>query len=797
MDTLLDSMATEKALDGKPAAGNPHIRFDEGEVAPAATPRRGSLLYKNKATIALATALSLAVAMGYATTEVPVASNIQIGTVNERIAYIGADKDCSFGELFQVEKPFSITDDTAIIVTVRSRAACHASLFWHLEGCGRNETAGNGVGFEIEGGETWRTYVLRPNSVPHGRIARVRFYPYAAQEDATAVTLKSIVFERRGFASFPAADADGIVFRMKSDAFEYLSLNWRATEGEKPSVPFFMGFTSIPDGREHMYWFDLKNTKDRMTFGGPHWFGRIVGFCLRAGLKNREFMPDGISFVKGKPRIPADPVVRQVFPEDAIPRAGRPLPIEIVVRNYGTEPAEGIKFALENLPEGMRVLNDADLSPSGAIAPSAGYDYIRDDYMTNGLPNERRFRITLSDPGRPMSFMPRLVLTAANGVRSEKDFHVKVLPSLNLAPCDYPPEPKPLDMGGVEVGVFLFPGWKRHQWYPAWDAMPERKPVLGWYDDTLPEVRDWQIKWLVENGISYAFVDWYWASEKGPSPYNYWLEGIAKARYRKYLKYAALWCNENTYRHSEKDQRMVTQHWIDNFFADPQYLKIDGKPVVGMWAHNMEKNMGPGAAKKLIGISQEMARAAGYPGIYFVSIYGYGSEKPQQQQALKDYGVDAGFEYCYKTTGTPHATGMPNGSIGYSVVAGSSLRHWRTIHELGILPFFPSLSTGWGNLPWRGDRGWEIVGMTPSKFAKVCRDAKRFSEETGVKRLLLGPLDEWCEGEIGYPNAEHGFGMLEAVRETFARKPPEGFPLNYAPQDVGLGPYTKENSVIK
>ena len=26
--------------------GNPHVRFDEGEVAPAATPRRGSLLYK-------------------------------------------------------------------------------------------------------------------------------------------------------------------------------------------------------------------------------------------------------------------------------------------------------------------------------------------------------------------------------------------------------------------------------------------------------------------------------------------------------------------------------------------------------------------------------------------------------------------------------------------------------------------------------------------------------------------------------------------------------------------------------
>ena len=39
-------MATGKALNGKPYAGNPHVRFDEGEVASAATPRRGSLLYK-------------------------------------------------------------------------------------------------------------------------------------------------------------------------------------------------------------------------------------------------------------------------------------------------------------------------------------------------------------------------------------------------------------------------------------------------------------------------------------------------------------------------------------------------------------------------------------------------------------------------------------------------------------------------------------------------------------------------------------------------------------------------------
>jgi len=34
-----------EALNGKPYAGNPHVRFDEGEAASTATSRRGSLLY--------------------------------------------------------------------------------------------------------------------------------------------------------------------------------------------------------------------------------------------------------------------------------------------------------------------------------------------------------------------------------------------------------------------------------------------------------------------------------------------------------------------------------------------------------------------------------------------------------------------------------------------------------------------------------------------------------------------------------------------------------------------------------
>ena len=379
-----------------------------------------------------------------------------IGRVRELLAKVEGREECKRMDFFDLAQPIAVTGDTAVALKLKCEVGGDCVMYWRSEGM-PSFVSDRGVRFSAVGDGQFHSYVLRPDWKVSDKIVQLRIdFPYDRKNPDRKVSnsLKAVVFLRNGFEPFDSKDADGIVFRMKSDVFEYLSMNWRARKGDKEPKPFNMGFTTIPDGREHTFWFDLKNTKERMTFGAPHWFGTIEGFCFRANLRAAEFTPKGVEFVKGVPSIPADPVVRQVFPEDAIPRTGRPLPIEIVVRNYGTEPAEGIRFAVEGLPEGVRVLDPSDLSPKGSVAPSAGYDYIRDDYMPNGLPNERRFRITLSDPGRPVDFTAKLVLSANGGARSEKSFRVKVLPSLGLAKCAYPPEPRPLDTGDVEIGVW-------------------------------------------------------------------------------------------------------------------------------------------------------------------------------------------------------------------------------------------------------------------------------------------------------------------------------------------------------
>ena len=80
-------MTTGKALNGKPYAGNPHVRFDEGEVSSAATPRRGSLLYSMRKLTGKAAILAAAICMAVA---LPTFAEVTVVTAGENVSVTDA-----------------------------------------------------------------------------------------------------------------------------------------------------------------------------------------------------------------------------------------------------------------------------------------------------------------------------------------------------------------------------------------------------------------------------------------------------------------------------------------------------------------------------------------------------------------------------------------------------------------------------------------------------------------------------------------------------------------------------------
>ena len=687
--------------------------------------------------------------------------------------------------------PFDGKCNQYVEITVRCTLPGSHQLFWCSEkggGCTRERHAD----FTVRKPGEWETHKVRPGWLGEGRITTLRIDPPDPLRGTFEVK-RVRVFEEGDCTPIDTGKTTGIVFEAQTPQQEYASVTWFSDASPGPKR---LRFTTSPDGARHTYWFDFMNPHNNKQ-GQKSWAGRAYELEIQQVTSGWKLPVSGLRMVTGRPDLPPDVGVTYAGPEEAIPRAGRPLPLELILRNYGTAPAKNVRFALSGLPSGCRVLDASDLAPDGEIAACAGWDSVGNDYAWGSLPNERRFRIRLSDPGAGRCAF-QLAISADGMAPRTVTVKADVLPSLGLAKADYVPAPKPVKTGKYEVGAFLFPGWDTHLWHGVWTRAPHRKPVLGWYDETNPEVIDWQIKHLVENGVSFVFVDWYWS--RGHHSHGHWPIAFGKARYRGLLKWSLMWANHNgAGSHSVADQEKVTRYWIDNYFRDPQYMRIDGKPVVSIWSPSgMERDLGPGGCKKLLDVSRRLAREAGLPGIHFIAVRSpSGSTGREFLAQYKTFGFDGTCVYKYMDGGDPKAPPRVDGFQDYKYLADSSLRHWRELLANSNLPFLPSLTTAYDDRPWRGESFSAVKGINVADFRRICVDGKRFADESGVTRLLLGPIDEWGEGSIGYPNRELGFGMLEAVRDTFGEKPSEGWPLNYAPEDVGLGPYPKADDQLR
>ena len=367
----------------------------------------------------------------------------------------------------------------------------------------------------------------------------------------------------------------------------------------------------------------------------------------------------------------------------------------------------------------------------------------------------------------------------------------------------YVPEPQP-QKSAVEITAVYYPGTDQmSEWDIVAQTCPERKPLLGWFDEGNPEAIDWQIKWAVENGISSFCVDWYW--NKGYQRLTHWVDGYYKARYRKYLKWYMMYANHNQPgAHSAADQVAVTKYWIDHYFKTPEYYTIDGKPVVCYWDDgNLDRDfiaeaaakgerLAPGEGiRRAFAISEHMVRDAGLPGIHWQLMWRGTSYDPAHAIAKRTLGFSSAISYGFVGEAralAPVAAAKASG-LTYDMVVEGIQKLWQAKAVQRELPWWLPIPTGWDDRPRSFAKSTVIRERTPEKFAFVCRAARAFCEKNGLKHAVIHPINEWQEGSYVEPNEEYGFGMYNAIRDAFCTKPEAGWPRNVRPSDVGLGPY--------
>lgn len=346
---------------------------------------------------------------------------------------------------------------------------------------------------------------------------------------------------------------------------------------------------------------------------------------------------------------------------------------------------------------------------------------------------------------------------------------VRVYPWRDYPP-DYVPEPRPVAVQNDRLlGVQSCSLWKEGDAYAGWDYVrpfaQRRKPYLGWYDEGNPEVSDWEIKWQVEHGIGFEIYCWYRPNDAIHHPIKDGVlehgirEGLFNARYGRLKKFAIMYTNQGAGDTNPDDWRKhIVPYWIEYFFKDPRYLKIDGKPVLSIYyIDNFNRDFGgvDGARQATDLLRQECAKA-GLPGVILLMEH-RGADAMAMQQ-MKAMGIDSCYAY---TWGTGDGTRQRQNNMAQRDAAATA-----------GFQMIPSVSVGWQTAPWDG--GPEGDGWAPvSDYRALAQWAKDEFMPTlpenslGRTVVLLPNWNEFGEGHFIMPSALAGFGYVDALREVF------------------------------
>ncbi|MDR1141423.1 MAG: glycoside hydrolase family 99-like domain-containing protein, partial [Planctomycetaceae bacterium] len=722
---------------------------------------------------------------------------------------------------------FATTNSQALEFRYRTNGGGHGELYFTntTEGQYAGFSPKKSVGWNVLGDEQWHIVRIFPNWNGEKKIVKLRLdFPNLSSDDYGKVfyeldwirvvdlnfkkspevkpvwdfTKQQPLWKPLDNGNIkPTANGLNIVGGIESEPITvdidenggWISLEMSVNRGKTGTLTFYgnsgqataVTFPLKPDSRNH--WYNIDGLSNSVPQEKIHLIQLTVSDDSEAKATLKQLLVSDAP--QGAPEIE----IEQVYQPEAINRTGQPTPLAIRLRNSGGQTAHGIKIKPQ-LPAGINVVSPSGWETLSDLKPFETKTYLIDLSASQPFDGEITLEFSGSAGSHPIGFG-----VAKNSVTVP----IRIEKNPNLPKADYVPVPKPVK-SDYEIGALYYPGWgRREAWARIYNTYPERKPVLGWYDEGNPEVIDWQIKWSVENGIQYYLVDWYWHKEHQHN--DHWIKGFQKTKYKSMFKWAMMWANHNAAgSHSEEDQIAVTKFWIENYFNTPEYYTKNGKPVVMIWSpQNMDNDIaaierkkgnelkkGEGV-KRLLNLSNEMAKAAGFKGIYFMAM-----KWPEASTSASDiqWLADAGFEMTSIYHFMHHGGKAKNPKqFDFDLVIDASLPYWEARHQTGILPFLPNLSTGWDSRPWHGYKQTFIEHRTVEGFQKICNDYKKFAEKTGIKSMVLAPTNEWGEGSYAEPNAEFGFGMFETIRETFCKKPAEGFPLNYAPSDVGLGPY--------
>lgn len=300
------------------------------------------------------------------------------------------------------------------------------------------------------------------------------------------------------------------------------------------------------------------------------------------------------------------------------------------------------------------------------------------------------------------------------------------------------------------VGAYYFDGWAGTNSVKdaAWttDApthlteklacqYSDRQPVWGWRDDE-QEIMEKQIELASENGIDFFSFCWYWKKDNGSidtveinrHPLHTGIELFRKAKNKEKMRFSLLVANHQGARiKTEKNWMDAVDFWTRHYFNDPQYLKIDGKPVITVFAS-------AGVNSFIPTIRQYVKSHTPYQDLFIIS----------NNYNQPDSHYDMLSWYNIRETEPGHAEERE-----YAFLMEKVERTWNAVGT-GIC-VAPCVMVNWDRRPWETTtEGLYYTGRTPDLFRKQLEEALHFACVRNPRHRMV-MIYAWNElGEGGY-----------------------------------------------
>ena len=324
-------------------------------------------------------------------------------------------------------------------------------------------------------------------------------------------------------------------------------------------------------------------------------------------------------------------------------------------------------------------------------------------------------------------------------------------------PEDYVTPPVLPEKKDYIVGINTCSLWRNGN-HIGWDTITpfeENKPLLGYYDEGIPEQSDWEIKWMSEHGIDFEFFCWFNSGDRTPikrTAHSMALvDGYMNARYKDNLKFAIIWEAVGGSPSSISDYReKILPYWMDYFFSDKNYMTLDNKVLIAIYgAGSLVRDFGSAEeVKKQFKYTNEKVKELGYEGAVFISC-------GRPTELLKQCGFDAVYAYNWNERGC-----CPD----YTKTMITAQR------ETGILHVIPTVSTGFNGVAWNHRRAELLTCENMGSLFTWIKDdvlPQSQGESWQNKLVMLSTWNEFGEGTYICPANLNGFGYLDEIRKAF------------------------------